>query len=320
MGVKNEFMWATLVHLGTNLWFEEGNEHGMDEDKLWKFPASKDLRFDRTVWENYILRMKECGVNTIVLDVADALKYDSHPEIAVNGAWTPDEMRAEIKRLNDMGFEVIPKLNFSSCHDEWLGVYSRMLSTPIYYQVCKDLIDEVCEIFKPRFVHLGMDEEVFENQKDYDFIVIRQHDLWWHDFYYLVQCVENNGARAMMFSDHARHYPEEFVEKVPKSVVQCVWYYFNKFGDDMDEMCEVRVRPLKTLDEAGYDIFPTGSIEYFDENLLNLTKYCAENISKEHLLGFMQTTWESVTPERTDYLERGNVALKAAKDWYNQQK
>lgn len=320
MGVKNEFMWATLVHLGTNLWFEEGNEHGMDEDKLWKFPASKDLRFDRTVWENYILRMKECGVNTIVLDVADALKYDSHPEIAVNGAWTPDEMRAEIKRLNDMGFEVIPKLNFSSCHDEWLGVYSRMLSTPIYYQVCKDLIDEVCEIFKPRFVHLGMDEEVFENQKDYDFIVIRQHDLWWHDFYYLVQCVENNGARAMMFSDHARHYPEEFVEKVPKSVVQCVWYYFNKFGDDMDEMCEVRVRPLKTLDEAGYDIFPTGSIEYFDENLLNLTKYCAENISKEHLLGFMQTTWESVTPERTDYLERGNVALKAAKDWYDQQK
>lgn len=320
MGVKNEFMWATLVHLGTNLWFEEGNEHGMDEDKLWKFPASKDLRFDRTVWENYILRMKECGVNTIVLDVADALKYDSHPEIAVNGAWTPDEMRAEIKRLNDMGIEVIPKLNFSSCHDEWLGVYSRMLSTPIYYQVCKDLIDEVCEIFKPRFVHLGMDEEVFENQKDYDFVVIRQHDLWWHDFYYLVQCVENNGARAMMFSDHARHYPEEFVEKVPKSVVQCVWYYFNKFGDDMDEMCEVRVRPLKTLDEAGYDIFPTGSIEYFDENLLNLTKYCAENISKEHLLGFMQTTWESVTPERTDYLERGNVALKAAKDWYNQQK
>lgn len=320
MGVKNEFMWATLVHLGTNLWFEEGNEHGMDEDKLWKFPASKDLRFDRTVWENYILRMKECGVNTIVLDVADALKYDSHPEIAVNGAWTPDEMRAEIKRLNDMGFEVIPKLNFSSCHDEWLGVYSRMLSTPIYYQVCKDLIDEVCEIFKPRFVHLGMDEEVFENQKDYDFVVIRQHDLWWHDFYYLVQCVENNGARAMMFSDHARHYPEEFVEKVPKSVVQCVWYYFNKFGDDMDEMCEVRVRPLKTLDEAGYDIFPTGSIEYFDDNLLNLTKYCTENISKEHLLGFMQTTWESVTPERTDYLERGNIALKAAKDWYDQQK
>ena len=41
-----------------------------------------------------------------------------------------------------------------------------MLSTTVYRQFCADLIKEVCEVFKPRYFHLGMDEEnvfVMEN-------------------------------------------------------------------------------------------------------------------------------------------------------------
>ena len=64
---------------------------------------------------------------------------------------------SDLKR--QVSFELIPKLNFSACHDIWLKDYSRMLSTPIYYEVCRDVIQEVCEVFKPRYFHLGMDEE-----------------------------------------------------------------------------------------------------------------------------------------------------------------
>ena len=313
MKVKRDFMWAVLVHLGTNLWYEEGNFRG-DGKKIWQQPASPKMRFDRATWDKTVERFKESGVNTIILDIAEGMVYDSHPELATEGAWTREEMKAELERLDAMGFEVIPKLNFSVTHDYWLGEYSRMVSTSIYYKVCKDIIDEVCDLFKPRFLHLGMDEECYANQSKYDYVVIRQNDLWWHDLRYLVDCVEANGVRAMMWSDYARHRPTEFVEKCPKSVVQCVWYYFSKFTDEeMDEMCFVRVRPLTVLDRHGYDLLPCASVEYERENLEKLAEYCVANISPEHLLGLGTTTWIATTPEWEGMLNEAADTVKESR-------
>ena len=309
MRVQHDFIWSSLVHLGTNLWYEEGNYRG-GGTKVWETAGSSKLRFDRDVWDNHLQELKAAGVNTIILDVADGMVYDSHPEIAVEGAWTTDEMRAELDRLAEMGFEVIPKLNFSTCHDYWLGDYSRMISTPIYYQVCKDIINEVCDIFKPRFLHLGLDEECYDNQKRYDYCIIRQFDAWWHDILFLIDCVEKNGVRAMMWSDYARHRPEEFVQKMPKSVVQCVWYSFEQFGENLEEMYEIRVRPLHILEEHGYDQLPTGSTEYFRDNLRKLAVYSKGVISKEHLLGFMQTSWRSTTTDCVEDLTDTALTIK----------
>ena len=313
--MKHDFMWATLVHLSTNMWFEEGNTRGGCA-KTWRRPASPVLRLDRKVWDEHILQLKESGVNTIILDVGDGIVYQSHPEIAVEGAWTREMLLAELSRLDELGFEVIPKLNFSTTHDTWLGEYAKMVSTSVYYQVCKDLIDEVCELFHPRFLHLGMDEEVYENQKDYDYVVIRQEDLWWKDFYYLVDCVEQNGVRAMMWSDYARHRPDEFVEKCPKSVVQCVWYYFREFEEPLEPLYECRVRPFEIMEKHGYDQLPCGSVEYFEDNLELLAKYCVNKISKEHLLGFAQTTWAAVEPEWVEMLQQSADTVKAVREWY----
>ena len=310
-------IWSVLVHFGTNLWYEEGNTHGQDEDKLWKSPASPDIRFDRTVWDEYLSHIKKSGVNTIVLDVAEALQYKSHPEISTQGAWTHDEMKAEISKLRDMGIEIIPKLNFSTCHDYWLGIYSRMVSTPVYYQVCKDLIDEVCDLFKPRYLHIGFDEEVYENQAKYDYVVIRQNELWWHDLNFFNDCIRANGVRTMMWADYARHRPQEFIKRCPKNIVQCAWYYFDEFNNgEMSYYNEMRIKPIKILESAGFDQLPTGSIEYYRENFELLVKYCKENISDKHLLGFMQTTWESVTPEWQEYLNQSVIPIKIARDWF----
>ena len=314
MGQK---IWSTLVHLGTNFWYEEGNFRGQDELKLWKSPASPDIRFNRNVWNKYLTHIKKNGVNTIILDVGDALQYKSHPEISCNGAWSHEEMLAEIGRLKDMGIDVIPKLNFSTCHDEWLGIYSRMVSTPIYYQVCKDLIDEVCQLFSAKYMHIGFDEEVYENQAKYDYVVIRQNDLWWHDLNFFNDSIVANGARTMMWSDYARHKPQEFIEKCPKNIIQCVWYYFNEFGkENIAPENEIRLRPIDIFEKAGFDQLPTGSMEYYDQNFEGLVKYCKENISDTHLLGFMQTTWESVTPEYEEYLCGSTNPIKAARDWF----
>lgn len=318
--MNNDKIWSTLVHLGTNLWYEEGNTRGQDENKLWKSPASPDIRFDRSVWDEYLAHIQKNGINTIILDIADALQYKSHPEISCRGAWTHEEIKSELNRLRKMGIGVIPKLNFSTCHDEWLGVYSRMISTPVYYEVCKDLIDEVCELFNAKYLHIGFDEEIYENQAKYDFVVIRQNDLWWHDLEFFNNCIKANGARTMLWSDYARHKPDEFVKRCPKDIVQCVWYYFKEFGKEgLSPENEIRVRPIDIFEKAGFDQLPTGSIEYFDENFELLVKYCKENISDQHLLGFMQTTWESVTPEWQEYLNRSTELVRAAREWFENQ-
>ena len=314
--MEDKMIWSTLVHLGNNMWNEEGNLRGRGENRSNRC-ASPVLRFDRRLWDSYIQRLSETGTNTIILDVGEAMLYESHPELAVEGSWTHSEMKAELERLNKMGFEVIPKLNFSATHDIWLKDYSRMLSTPIYYQVCKDLIEEVCEVFKPRHFHLGMDEETAEHQRNFDFAVLRQFDLWWHDLYYLVDLVEKHNARAWVWSDYAWNHPDEYVAKMPKSVVQNVWYYGREFDLTVSEDVNRRLRPIELLDKNGFDQVPTGSNFSCYENMELLVKYCKERIAPERLLGFMQTTWEDARePWYTDKLLPAANALNDARKWF----
>lgn len=308
MRLHHDFVWATLVHFSTNLWHDIGNTR-CDRSSIWKSPASPTLRFDRALWNEYVDKLVECGSNAIVIDLGDAMIYDSHPEIAVEGAFTKDEMRAELDRLNALGFEVIPKLNFSATHDVWLGEYSRMLSTKKYYEVCRDLIDEACELFDARLFHLGFDEETYEHQREYDYVTVRNGDLWWHDLLFMVECVERNGARALVWSDYARTKADEFVAKLPKSVVPVNWYYFTEFGENLTEFAEIRVKPFHIFEEHGYDQIPGGSVEYHKENMELLAKYCKEHIPPERLLGFIQTTWASVEEKYQDKLFDGATTL-----------
>src|SRR5690606_38528745 len=137
--------------------------------------------------------MAAVGMNMVVLNIGDSIQYESHPEISIKNAWSHEKLKSELAKCRSLGIEPIPKLNFSACHDLWLGKYSRMLSTDIYYEVCRDIINEVCVLFDyPRFFHLGMDEETANHQRNLKYAVIRQYDLWWGDLYFLIGQVEKN--------------------------------------------------------------------------------------------------------------------------------
>ncbi len=297
--MKNQdFIWANLVHLGSNMWNEEGNTTGREHRST---PcASPKFLFHRAEWNAHMQELKDAGVNMLVLDLGEALRYASHPELGAEGAWSHEEMKQELMRLQKMGFEVIPKLNFSACHDVWLKDYSRMLSTPIYYEVCRDLIRDVCSIFKPRFFHLGMDEETAAHQVRLQYAVIRQGDLWWKDFYFLVDCVEKEGARPWIWSDYIWSNPETFLEKMPKDVLQSNWYYSTQLdvNDPTLKPYNIpRIESFDLLEKHGYDQIPTGSAFGKTPNFRELTEFCQSHISPEHLKGMMQTTWERIDPD-----------------------
>ncbi len=269
---------ANLIHLSTNMW----EEHDSPVDLLRK--GSLQLRFDETLWEDLLVKMVEAGFNMVVLDLGDGVRYDSHPEIAVEGAWSPERLNQETRRLRKMGIELIPKMNFSTAHDAWLGEYSRCVSTPRYYQVCRNLIREVVEIMeKPRFFHLGMDEEVTWHQKHYNYLVVRQNELFWHDFLFYLNEVKGHGVRPWIWSDVVWNHEEQFLKRIPKDVLQSNWYYCTDFEEKM-------AKAYQLLGDNGYEQIFTCSNYKFAENA-RLTVEHARSRQIPHVLGFLQTPW-----------------------------
>lgn len=307
---ENPLIWANLVHLGFNMWadntpakFRTKNPPSNDctETKDWANWYHPDLTFDKTVWDKTLDRMAEVGMNMVVIDLGDGVKYNSHPEIAVTGAWSPSQLKKELKRIKEIGLEPIPKLNFSTGHKAWLGPYQRMISSKKYYNVCKNLIEEVSDLFDtPRFFHLGMDEETAMHQKTHENVVIRQGDLWWHDFYYLIDLVEKQNIRSWIWSDYAWHNPDLFFEKMPKSVLQSNWYYTDQFEKVDHPLHQLYVSLYGKLEEHGYDQVPTGSNYYNDVNFGRTVEYCSKIINPDRLKGFMQSTWHPTLPACLD--------------------
>ena len=296
---EKEMIWAALLHFGTNMWSDQpvkrwGKLAGEDLEMV---TAADHLRFDEGVWRRVTAHMAEKRMNMVVIDVGEALRLESHPELAVKGSWTVGRFRAELERLRGMGLEPIPKLNFSTAHDTWLKEYGRMVATPDYYRVCADVIREVYEIFgRPRLFHLGYDEETMRNQKVFAYAVVRQGELWWHDFLYLSGVVEKLGCRPWIWSDYCWHHPEEFLQRMPKSVLQSNWYYGSQFQAETDERQKTRVETFAKLEKAGFDQLPCGSNCYTDGNLGRLVPFCDGIIAPERLKGYMTAPWYFIWP------------------------
>ena len=295
---RNDFIWAALLHMGTNMWLDNVPKEcpPFKGEQLELVCAMDYVRFDESVWHVLTDRMVAVGMNMVVIDLGEAIKYPSHPELSVKGSWEVARFRKELARLRAMGLEPIPKMNFSTSHDTWLKEYSRMVSTPAYYKVCADLVRDVAEIFDyPRFLHLGYDEESFDNQSRQLHCVVRQGDLWWHDFLWCVKETETAGMRPWIWSDCVWRHPDIFYKSMPKSVLQSNWYY----GDNFDvawlkangKKRATFVQAYEELDKAGFDQVPCGSNWTCDTNFASMVTYCRKVCSPERLKGFMMAPW-----------------------------
>ena len=295
---------AVLLHMGMNMW---GEWRAEGEPKISGKRYTRDaIHFSEDIWNRTIDHAKRAGLNMVVMDLGEFVKYPSHPELAVKGSWSPERMQAEVRRLRQMGLEPIPKLNFSATHHQWLKEYGRMLSTKPYYRVCADILKDVSAMFgTPRFIHIGFDEETPNNQKGRLVVCARQNEMWWHDLLWFVKQVEKLGSRAWMFSDYGWHH-DGFVEKCPKSVLQSNWYYNEDAqGYDIDKMKDwfkPKLRLFADLDKAGFEQVPCPS-NWLSPKLKEsgrkdnsdcareVVKYCRANISPERLKGFLMASW-----------------------------
>ena len=145
----------------------------------------------------------------------------------------------------------------------------------------------MCIFDTPRFFHLGYDEETAAHQSQYGYVVVRQGELWWHDFLFFVKEVERQGVRPWIWSDYYWSHPEEFLKRMPKSVLQSNWYY----GAAFEPAKQVEVRTYLDLDKAGFEQIPTGSNWGNDANFKGTVAFCRKNLSPQRLKGFLMAPW-----------------------------
>ena len=284
--MKNDKIWAYLIQLSSNMW---GQPNCMEKRSVYY----DELPTDDETWKQVIDFLPGQGFNTVVIDVGDGIEYESHPEISIKGAWSKQKLKDELDRMRSMGLNPIPKLNFSTGHDTWLKKYALMVCTPEYYQVCRDVILEVAELFgQPDLFHLGMDEETAAHQSKFNIVRFRQGEQWWHDLFYFFDSCDMAGVRPWIWSDPVWRKEAEFVQKMPRSVMQSNWFYgyVDKNPDDTytTRYCEA----FRVLEKAGFDQIPAGSC--WETNCFNareLMQLGKEEISPEHLKGQMACPW-----------------------------
>ena len=286
--VAPKFMWAYLAHFGVKMW--ERRIH------------YTDLKVDDSMWKSLTERAASIGVNVFVIDLGEGMVFPSHPELAVRGSWSPERMKDEIARLKAMGMMAVPKLNFSSSHDQWLGKWRPYLSTPEYFKVCSEVIRDVAEVFdeSPLF-HLGYDEETYfiQNVNKFEYKRLRSGNLWWHDFLWFVDEVQKYGMRPWIWSDMCWEHKDEFLARMPRTVLQTNWYYEKNFdlATMKRENFKAMVATYETLEKARYDQMPCGSTYSCRENFGNTIAHCRNLIKGDRLKGFFMAPWYYRTQE-----------------------
>jgi hexosaminidase len=106
-------------------------------------------------------------MNTVIIQVDNAIKFDSVRGVARSGALEKDTLRAVVKYAREAGLEVIPFVNTFSHQDVLLcPTYPNLCldkrtydpSNPKVYPKLFAIIDEILEIFEPKYMHIGHDE------------------------------------------------------------------------------------------------------------------------------------------------------------------
>ncbi len=300
-------MWAYLAQFGIKLW--ERRKH------------YTDLKVDESMWKSMTERAGEIGVNVFVFDLAEGMVFPSHPELAVKGSWEPERMKNEIARLKKMGMMAVPKLNFSSSHDQWLGKWNRYLSTPEYFEVCSEIIKDVADVFdESPFFHIGFDEEIFSIQdiNKFEYKRLRSGNVWWNDFLWFVREVESHGMRSWIWSDGCWDKPEEFVSRMPRTVLQSNWYYRKQFDvNKLEDRKKGRVETYRTLSKGWFDQVPCGSTHDCRENFELTIEHCRNVIKPDRLKGFLMAPWYGATLEarRDKIMESLDVMGEAIAKW-----
>ncbi len=195
-------------------------------DPRWWKNKEKEKPFDLELGLEIIGAMAEVGMNLLVIDCADGVEYESHPELKRHYSVPMSTLEALVAAAREKGIEVVPKLNFSKSpihrHNHWFRPHNMLPDNEEYWTKAYEIIDELISICKPeRFFHIGMDEDHDRNNEQY-IKVIKE----------LQRGLKKRGLRTVIWNDSSyrtSHAKQSLVAEkaIPNNIVQVVWDYRN---------------------------------------------------------------------------------------------
>lgn len=295
-------IWAYLIHLGSNCWRKKDHTSRRitdEEDAIFR----EQMYCDKETWHKVTAFLPTCGINTLLIDVADGIVYDSHPEIAVEGAWTKAELKEELARLHMLGLNPIPKCNFSCGHSAWMKDYAYMVGTKTYDAFCKDIVEELIELFDtPEYFHLGLEEEDAISQQGAPVAIVRSSKKKTEDALFLFDVCRNKGVRPWIWIDNgtieAFGGAEAFCANIPKDVLLSNWYY-SRIPNQPD-VCEINkaAKLYKDCGDWGYEQVLTSSTWSWHLNSKDTMRFCQQHVDPASVKGFMTAPWLFTVPNK----------------------
>ncbi len=218
-------------------------------DPRWNAIKDRDeeVPFDLALGLDAVDAMAEAGLNLLVVDCADGLKYASHPELARPYSVPMETLVQLVARARSRDIEVVPKLNFAQSglhkHNHWFRPHNDLFDNDRYWELAFEVIDELIEVAQPpRFFHVGMDEDHWRTYDQYVAAIERLH-----------RGLAERNLRTLIWNDSACLWPQAAIHRekslaaearAPQEVVHIVWDY-----SGADEAILTRVK------EAGFEVW-----------------------------------------------------------------
>lgn len=270
-----------------------------------------DLRIQvmkMTAIKKLVLKLKQGGINTLIIEYEATYPYTSHPIITNRYAYTKAEIKDLVAYCNQLGVDLIP-LQQSFGHVEYILRHNRYSGQredqKDLSQVCPsqeelnkklftDLFTELAAAHTSKYIHIGGDEThllghcpICKARVEKDGIA----KLYGEHIKLMCDIVIKLGKIPVLWADIALKYPDA-LQYLPKQVIFVDWNYgwgMDRFGDH------------EKLMKSGFEIWGAASLRSSPDNYnLTLWQKHVENIRDflpaAHRLGYkgmIMTSWST---------------------------
>jgi len=257
-------------------------------DPVWVARKEQEEPFNLELGLELIDTLAETGLNLLLLDPKDGVRYASHPELARPYSQDSGLLRILTERATGHGMEVAIKLNFSQSalhqHNHWFRPHHDLFDSPEYWKRAFEVIDELLQIVRPpRFFHIGMDEDHARSYRQYVEAIKTLH-----------AGLKARSLRTLVWNDSACRWPAAEIhrdkalaaeQEIPKDVIEVLWDY-----GDWDPAALLRIR------KAGFELWgaPGGTPE--------LVARMRDRLLAVGGTGMLLTHWTPCVPARRDDL------------------
>lgn len=216
-------------------------------DPRWYSEKDKETPFDLALGLEVVDTMAQVGLNMLVIDCADGLKYTSHPELARHYSVPMNTLAQLTQRAEQHDIEVVPKLNFSQSglhrHNHWFRPHNDLFDNETYWEHAFHIIDEIISVARPpHFFHIGMDEDHWRSYEQYTAAINTLHAR-----------LRKRHLRPIIWNDSACYWPQAAIHRdkslaaekaIPKDIVQVLWDY-----------SDVKTENIRRIRDAGFELW-----------------------------------------------------------------